>query len=257
MTLADDPAALRAFYDDCYAPEADSEAGSRYARWRQLGAVAKADHVVALCRRGGLDPRTVVDVGCGDGAMLAELTRRGFTPDRRVGFELSASAVPLAREQPGVDEAHPFDGAHLPVADGAFDVAILSHVLEHVVDPAELLREAARAARAVVFEVPLEDNRSARRPAKRAGARAIGHLHRFSRAQMHAIAAEAGLQIAAELSDPLGRDVHRFFASTPKARLAGDVKWGVRRALATVPAVGERLITVHYAALAVPAPTAA
>src|SRR3712207_8682865 len=46
----------------------------------------------------------------------------------------------------------------------------------HVPDPEPLLAEAARVARYVLVEVPLEDNRSAARPAKRAISESIGHL---------------------------------------------------------------------------------
>ena len=75
-----------------------------------------------------------------------------------------------------------FDGAHVPAADGAYELAVLSHVLDRVPDPLPLLREAARVARRVLVEVPLEDNLSGRRPAHRAESERIGHLHQFNRA---------------------------------------------------------------------------
>ena len=43
-------------------------------------------------------------------------------------------------------------------SDKRFDLAILSHVLEHVEYPRKLISEAARVARNVFIEVPLEDN---------------------------------------------------------------------------------------------------
>lgn len=240
------------FYEDCYTPAADPAEGERSRRWRELSAGPKADHVVRLCTRAGIAPASVADIGCGNGAMLAELARRGFGR-RHVGFELSSTAVAIAREQPGIDDVHVYDGARLPAADGAFDLGVLSHVIEHVPDPAATLREAARACRAVVVEVPLEANWSAGRPAKRAHAQEIGHLHRFDRRAVDRFVAGAGLRVAARLSDPLPREVHTFFATTPRARAAGTAKWLLRAALAAVPPVGERLITVHHAVLCVPA----
>jgi len=59
--------------------------------------------------------------------------------------------------------------------------------------------------------------------------------------------------VAAEVLDPLPREVHRFGAQTAQARLKGDVKWALRAGAAAVPPVGERLITMHFAVLALPA----
>ncbi len=170
----EDSARLARFYEDAYSlqgPQAD-----RSARWRALGAVGKADHVVVLCRRAGVVPSSTLDVGCGDGALLAELARRGFG-GRLHGVELSAAAAAIARRALGEDTVDVFDGSSLPIGAGCYELGILSHVLEHVPDPAALLAETARVCHAVVFEVPLEANLSARRPAKRAHAGEIGHLH--------------------------------------------------------------------------------
>src|SRR3954454_23389312 len=193
---------IQEFYEQCYTPGAD---GDKYRRWRELGAEGKADHVIELVARARLAaPRTVCEVGCGDGAVLAVLGRRGFG-ERRVGYEISASGVKLAAEREEVTEAHVFDGEHLPVADDAYDLVFATHVLEHVPDPAPLTRELLRAGRAVVIEVPLEANLSARRPAARAASEGVGHLHRFDRRAIRALVAGAGGHVAAEFGGPLPR----------------------------------------------------
>ena len=76
ITAVEDPAELVRFYDDAYTQE--PEAAALYARWRALGAVGKADHVIALCAQAGILPARTLEVGCGDGALLSELHRRGF-----------------------------------------------------------------------------------------------------------------------------------------------------------------------------------
>ncbi|HEY7075487.1 MAG TPA: class I SAM-dependent methyltransferase [Solirubrobacteraceae bacterium] len=242
--VADPAAEPAAFYAAGYAPgdPARAELGGR---WRALGARTKADHVVRLCARAGLRPATLVEIGCGDGAVLSELAARGVAPVLD-GFELSANAIALARRRgiPGRLEA--YDGAHVPAADGAYDLALLTHVLEHVADPAALLAEAARVARWVLVEVPLEANRSAARPAKRALAARAGHVQAFDRAAIAHLLSGAGLHPRAELTDPLPYAHHAFFGHRARAAL----KWAARTALwRLAPRRAERLFTVHFAVL--------
>ena len=203
------------FYDAAY--RSDHEAGMRSMRWRALSAEGKADHIVDLTRRAGLEHAAVLEVGCGDGAVLSELAARGFG-ERRCGIELSEPAAAIARDRPGIDEVVFSTADRLPHPDGAFDLGILTHVLEHVPDPVALLAETARVCRAVVVEVPLEANVSARRDSKRAGARDVGHVQRFDRAAVRHVVAGAGLEVAAECSDPLPAAVHLFYADSRGAR---------------------------------------
>lgn len=238
------------FYTEAYSL-ADADRAQTYGEWRTLGARTKAEHVVALCARACVRPATLAEIGCGTGSLLAELAARGVA-GRLDGFDLSAPAIEIARGH-GIPGARfeVFDGARVPAADGAYDLAVLSHVLEHVPDPGALLAEAARVAPWVVVEVPLEDNRSAARPAKRAEAARIGHIQFFDRAAVRALCAGAGVEIRAELGDPLGREHLGFGAADARARLRAAVKTGVRRAAWRVaPRLAERSFTVHYACIA-------
>src|SRR6476660_1467532 len=101
---AADPAA---FYAAGYPERAE-----RGGRWRALGARNKAEHVVRLCARAGLRPATLVEIGCGEGAVLAELAARGVAPALD-GFELSANAIALARQRgiPRAGRLEAYDGA--------------------------------------------------------------------------------------------------------------------------------------------------
>ena len=244
-------AELRDVYEGHYAAEgADAVL---YGGWRELCAEGKADHVAELVGRLPEPPETVADVGCGDGVLLTLLSRRGIG-ERRHGFEITERAVQIAAGRPEIERVERFDGVTLPVPDAAYDLGVLSHVLEHVPEPLPLLREVARACRAVVLEVPLEDNRSASRPAAEAGRRKIGHLHRFSRAAVHRLARDAGLRVAGELSDPLPLAVHVYFADSTRARAKGLAKAAARRALFAASArLAERAFTLHYACLCVSA----
>lgn len=243
----EDSAALVQFYDDAYS-RAPEEA-ARAARWRALGAIGKADHVIALCKQGGLEPARTLEVGCGDGALLCELHRRSFGGTLS-GVEITQAAVDIARQRAEIDSVELYDGLHLPAGDGAYELGVLSHVLEHVHDPAELLAEVARVCRAVVVEVPLEANWSARRGVKREHAAEVGHLQRLDREAVRAFVARAGLSIAAELDDPLPLEVHGFFATSPRGQAAGTLKWATRAVVHRfVPSLAHRGFTLHYACL--------
>ena len=52
--LMTDHAELARFYEDAYSQ--DPAQAAVYARWRALGAIGKADHVIALCARAGVRP---------------------------------------------------------------------------------------------------------------------------------------------------------------------------------------------------------
>lgn len=88
----------------------------------------------------------VLDVGCGPGALLAELADR-LGLEAVAGADPSASFVAAARERlPGVDvrEAAAED---LPFEDGAFDAALAQLVVHFMADPDRGVAEMIRVTR--------------------------------------------------------------------------------------------------------------
>jgi SAM-dependent methyltransferase len=130
---------------------ADYYADPGITRWREIGAVGKAENIVALCT--GERISSVLEIGCGDGAVIAELARREFATSY-LGVDISPSGIEAAKHR-GIPHA---EFAVRDVADvsGTFGLAVLSHVIEHVENPRTLLRHAARVAPLVFVEVPLE-----------------------------------------------------------------------------------------------------
>jgi len=99
--------------------------------------------------------RTVIDIGCGDGAHSAELADRG-RPSRMTGVDPAAEAIAVARERHGRENVSfdVGDACALDVPDGAFDVAQLRGVLHHLDRPRQALSEALRVADQVVVVEP-------------------------------------------------------------------------------------------------------
>ena len=127
--------------------------------WRRLGAIDKSRNVLSLCGNYGF--ANVVEIGAGNGAILEQLSRHGFARSY-TALEISESAIAAIKDRRigGLKDAVLFDGYSIPFDDGSFDLAILSHVIEHVEHPRLLLREVSRIVRgdkgAVFVEVPTE-----------------------------------------------------------------------------------------------------
>jgi SAM-dependent methyltransferase len=93
--------------------------------------------------RGG---QRLLDVGCGPGALTAELVKR-VGPDAVSAVEPSASFVAAARERlPGVDMRQAA-AERLPFGDAAFHAALAQLVVHFMADPVAGLREMGRVTR--------------------------------------------------------------------------------------------------------------
>ena len=88
--------------------------------------------------------RTLLDVGCGNGFVLARL-ERAFPDLAITGCELSADALEIARSRLDRAELHDYDALELPF-ESAFDVVCAFDVLEHIEDDEGALAAMARAA---------------------------------------------------------------------------------------------------------------
>jgi 2-polyprenyl-3-methyl-5-hydroxy-6-metoxy-1,4-benzoquinol methylase len=81
----------------------------------------------------------LLDVGCGSGGLLEKY--RGLGWDVR-GIEVSPAACSVARERGlEVHEGTVFDA---PYGPGSFDLVVLSHVIEHVLEPVRFLAACGR-----------------------------------------------------------------------------------------------------------------
>jgi 2-polyprenyl-3-methyl-5-hydroxy-6-metoxy-1,4-benzoquinol methylase len=90
------------------------------------------------------DGLTILDYGCGNGEILAEMWR--LNPDARyIGVDVSETAVAAARQRlPNATFYCVPDGGGVPLEDGAAQFILCSEVIEHVYDTEATLQELAR-----------------------------------------------------------------------------------------------------------------
>ncbi len=123
--------------------------------WRELGAIKKAENILEVSR--GKFFKDIIDIGAGDGSILAFLSKNKFC-ENATAVEISDSAISRinSKKIDIVKEVLQFDGYNLPLVDKKFNLAICSHVVEHVEHPRKLLREIKRISEYQVFEIPID-----------------------------------------------------------------------------------------------------
>jgi SAM-dependent methyltransferase len=126
-----------------------------FVAWRDIGAQQKARNILRVCQ--GLPVKSVLEIGCGTGAVLRELQSLRFAR-HYAACDLSLEALCLTRKSCGefLGGAFVAQAGSLPFDDQIFSIAVLSHVVEHLEDPLAAVREASRVAQFVVIEVPTE-----------------------------------------------------------------------------------------------------
>jgi 2-polyprenyl-3-methyl-5-hydroxy-6-metoxy-1,4-benzoquinol methylase len=162
----------------------------------------------------------VLDVGCGEGALAAGLRAAGAS--EVVGIEVMPAAAEIAGRV--LDEVHvgPVEEA-LDELDGSFDTILCLDVLEHLVDPGEVLarlRPHAAPGSALQISVPNARHFSLVRDLVLRGTfgyaewghRDSTHLRWFTRRDLIALVEGAGWEVTATSYPPLGRSagLHRL-----------------------------------------------
>jgi len=114
-----------------------------------------ATQAQAYCRKVG---KPLLNVGAGTASSSLRARLLGHTSWGQVNLDLAAPPSRPCRPigmHPGTSEPCHGDAMQLPWPDGYFGAVIASHVLEHVQDPHQALREWCRVADVVYVIVPV------------------------------------------------------------------------------------------------------
>ena len=123
-----------------------------------------------------LRDKRVCDLGCNDGHYLQ------FAGPGSLGLDVSQESLRLCHKRGLQATHHDLNQLPLPVSDAAFEVVLLSHVLEHVHAPLAMLRECNRILRPsgkLIVGLPIEDGVYSRLRMDYFGG-GEGHLYSFS-----------------------------------------------------------------------------
>lgn len=204
---------------------------------------------------GGGQHVSILDVGCGSGDLLAQCSRFGW---KCAGIEMNAAAAEKGSVRHGLDIQVGTDTS-VQLLDVSFDIIVLSHVLEHVLDPnatLDRMRNAMAPNGKLFITLPNCDSWERRR---------FGsdwypwdtprHLYHFTPETLSQMLNRAGFEIAqmryltgfyVPQSMRYRRSASIASAATPTARSSSVVKECIKTAgyagLLATSAIGGRLI---------------
>lgn len=163
--------------------------------WHAEHSPTKARWIDNILRRNRLEPKTIAEVGCGSGEILAELKKR--RPDAQfTGFEISPQAYAICspKQAPGLEFR--LDDL-LQSNSERFDLLLAVDVFEHVPDYLGFLRALRERAGHHIFHIPLDLSvqallRGSSYPILRDQ---TGHLHYFFKYTALATLRDCGYEI--------------------------------------------------------------
>ncbi|MCB9013701.1 MAG: class I SAM-dependent methyltransferase [Bacteroidales bacterium] len=190
---------LKEKYDSQYSDETEE--------WRRIGAIGKVENILELAE--GLKIDSLIDVGAGDGNILSLLSKRKFCSNMSAA-EISGSAIEQIKKKniDGLKEIRQFDGYTLPFADKQFDLAICSHVIEHVEYPRMLLNEIKRISHHQILEVPIDFSFGVDKKFKHFNA--YGHINIYTPALFNFLLLSQGFEILKSRSGLYRKEVEKF-----------------------------------------------
>ncbi len=124
--------------------------------WHDGDAHLRGNDVWQIIAKNGLQPKTVADIGCGAGGVLAELSKHVGPDVRLTGFDIAPQAIAMAAHR--TTDNLKFvarDVLGEPMAEPV-DVMLLTDVFEHIPDYLGFLETLRPQARHFVFHIPLD-----------------------------------------------------------------------------------------------------
>jgi SAM-dependent methyltransferase len=200
LSPAPTPPALEAFYANYYS---DYRALVRPAR-PKLEEAARRGELDVLSQFAlqalGAPPKSVVDVGCAQGARLVMLGALGTST--LAGCEMDPDAARWAREAYGLD-VRAGDADVIAPPPGGFHVLFLSEVVEHLLDPKRVLRQCAALLASDGWLFLSTPNAGVRHRARHDWlglSLDLDHLNAFDDASIRRLLADAGFETMEVLS---------------------------------------------------------
>lgn len=190
--------------------------------WDLVDSPWKAGMVLKLIEKHELQPENFVEVGCGAGAVIAELSKF-FPASKFIGYDISPYAANFWDKYKS--EKVSFECGNLTDLNKRHhDILLALDVLEHVADPFEFLKSLLNSADYFIFHIPLDLSAvSVLRESPLLYVRnKVGHIHYFTKGIAISLLQECGYTIVdclytdASYSKISSKRIRTYLANLPR-----------------------------------------
>jgi SAM-dependent methyltransferase len=207
-------------------------------KWRWLCAFDKAKNIETLCK--DLPIKSVIEIGAGEGSILKRLSDLEFAQEL-YALEISRTGIAAIKnkEISRLKDCSLFDGYNIPYDKKKFDLAVLSHIVEHAEYPRKLLYEAKRIAKFVFVEVPIEE--TIRLPQDFVFDR-VGHINFYSPKTIRRLLQTCNLCVLSQKITNPSKDVYTF----QKGKMGLFNFYTKEYLLKFFPVLSTKIFTYHF-----------
>ncbi len=176
--------------------------------WHVEDSTWKATQILKLMERNNLQPKSVVEIGCGAGEILNQLHLR--MADKSIefsGFEIAPDAFKLTQTRE--KERLHFFQEDLLQTNNHYNLLLMIDVFEHVDDYLRFIKEAGKKATYKIYHIPLDMSAFSILTNYPIGARKnVGHIHYFMKDTALATLTDSGQEIVDWFYTPAAFEVN-------------------------------------------------
>jgi len=167
--------------------------------WHSEDSLWKAEQILRIIQNNDLHPNSIVELGCGAGQILAELSMQEYLKDSQfVGYDISPQAIELCKKEEIAKCKYfcqDFLSSENEKAENT-DILLVIDVFEHVPDYMGFVEKCRHKASYKIYHIPLDIHvSSVLRNSFVRNRYSIGHLHYFTADSAFATLKDTGHEI--------------------------------------------------------------
>ena len=212
--------------------------------WDEEDSEWKAKQVINILQKNNLSPKSIVEVGCGAGGILASLFN--ILPSVKYsGFDIAPDASKFWKKHLSKNIKFQIND-FLKTQTDFYDVLLLLDVFEHVPNPFEFLSGLKGRANYYIFHIPLDLSALsvARETPLLYVRKKVGHIHYYTKGLALSLLEESGYKIIDWSYTGAAFTVPQITWKTFLSRIPRKILFGINRDLGVRLLGGDTLIVL-------------